>query len=142
MEGGMTDLFPETESATAAQGIEWQGSQLDKYGGPRVTVRLIDLWHQHRGYQVGWFAMCDKALDEWHPQNADQWKRIANYPWHRPDELPCSNRHAIACGIAARAVKIVLEQMKQHVEPDLVGDIQAVQDRIERQAIAWLRGEA
>ena len=138
-----SDLFPETDTATAAQATEWHGALLDKYDAPRVTVRLIDLWHQHRGYQVGWFAMCDKAMDEWHPGNADTWKRHAAYPWYRPGgELPNSNKHAVACGIAARAVKIVLEQMKGYVEPDLVGDIANVQDQIERQAQAWLRGEA
>ena len=139
----MSDLFPETDTATVAEGIEWNGAMLDKYGNPRVTVRLIDMWHQHRGYQVGWFVICDKSVDEWHPKNADEWKRMAAYPWYRPGgELPRSNKHALACGIAARAVKIVMEQMKGYVDPEITGDIQSVQERIEQQAQAWLRGEA
>lgn len=140
----MTDLFPETDTVTAAQGIEWHGALLDKYDSPRVTVRLIDLWHQHRGYQVGWFCMCDKAMDEWHPANPDAWRRHAAYPWYRPGdgELPNSGKHAVACGIAARAVRIVLEQMRGFVDPALAGNITTMQDQIERQAEAWLRGEA
>lgn len=133
------DLFPETATSTTEPAtVEWSGTMLNKYGSPRATVRLITTWHQHQGWVVGWYAMLDKALDEWHPANPDYWRQRANYPWHRLNEMPRSASYAIACGQAARGVRIVMEQMKGWCEPDLLLDVAQLQDQIEAQARAWL----
>lgn len=139
----MTDLFPETAtSASEPATVEWHGKLLDKWGGPRATVRLITSWHQHKGWVVGWFAALDTAVDEWHPANPNAWRQHAQHPWYRLDEMPCSASYGVACGSAARAVKICMEQMKAYCQPDLVADVTELQHQIEVQAMAWLRGEA
>lgn len=136
-----TDLFPETASSVSEPAtVEWYGKLLDKWGSPRATVRLITTWHQHKGWVVGWFCMMDTALDEWHPANPDAHRKHAAYPWYRLNEMACSASYAMACGSAARAVKIVMEQMKAYCEPDLVPDVTELQMQIEAQAMAWLQG--
>lgn len=138
----MTDLFPETaKSASEPATVEWHGKLLDKYDYPRATVRLITTWHQHKGWVVGWFCMMDTAVDEWHPANPDAHRRHSNYPWYRLDEMPASASYGLACGSAARAVKIVMEQMKAYCQPDLVTDVTQLQQQIEEQAMAWLQGK-
>lgn len=138
----MTDLFPETIDDTAVEQVEWAGSTLCKYGHPLVRVRLISVWHQHQGWQVGWFAQVDNAVDEWHPKAPRNWKQHATYPWYRLEEMPTSKRYGIACGNAARAVKIVLEQMKGYCgDAGALADVTRLQDQIEVAARAWLLGE-
>lgn len=133
------DLFPETVTAPAdMKPVEWNGSMLDKYGHPRATVRLIPVWHQHQGWVVGWFAMLDKALDEWHPANPNAWRQLATYPWHRLDEMPRSRSYAVACGQAARGVRLVVAQLQNYCGQDLLPDVVQLQDQIEDQARAWL----
>ncbi len=139
----MTDLFPETATnASGAATVEWHGKLLDKYAGPRATVRLITSWNQHKGWLVGWFCLLDKSVDEWHPSNPDAHRRHSNYPWYRLDQMPSSASYGVACGSAARAVKIVMEQMKSYCQPDLVPDVTELQQQIEQQAMAWLQGRA
>jgi hypothetical protein len=136
------DLFPETTTAVAdVQPVEWHGSMLDKWDSPRATVRLIPVWHQHQGWVVGWFVQMDTAVDEWHPANPTAYRQHANYPWYRLPEMPTSASYGVACGEAARAAKIVMEQMKSYCQPELVPDAAQLQARIEQQAMAWLRGE-
>lgn len=137
------ELFPETStSASEPATVEWHGKLLDKWSSPRATVRLITTWHQHKGWVVGWFCMLDAAADEWHPANPDAHRRHGSYPWYRLDEMPCSASYAVACGNAARAVKIVMEQMKAYCQSDLVPDVTELQTQIEAQAMAWLQGRA
>lgn len=137
------DLFPETAGTLAeAAAPSWTGAELDRWGHPRVIARLIPEWSERRGWVCGWFAQVDQALDEWHPGAADKHLRLAHYPWYRLDELPNSPRFAIAAGVAARALKIVLEQMASYAEDgDAAQDIRTVQEQIETQARAWLMGD-
>jgi len=138
----MSTLFPELDAIDKPALHEWSGRSVNKYGSPRVHVRILAIWHQHHGWMAGWFAQVDKALDEWHPSNPNAWRAHPGpYPWYRLDELPRSRQHDIAAGNAARAVKIVLEQMKAYAEDEAATqDTQQLQDDIERQARAWLTG--
>jgi hypothetical protein len=134
------ELFPETAGgALQTRAPEWVGTARNRWGHPRVTARLVPEWDDHQGWKCGWFAQVDQAADEWHPRNPDAHRRLANYPWHRLDELPTSPRFATAAAIAARALKIVLEQMASYAEDgEAAQDIRTVQEQIETQARAWL----
>ena len=137
------ELFPETAGGLAHAVVpSWTGTELDRWGHPRVTARLVPEWSERCGWVCGWFAQVDQAVDEWHPGAPDKHLRLAHYPWHRLDELPNSPRFAIAAGVAARALKIVLEQMVSYTDdPATVTDIRKVQELIETQARAWLTGD-
>ena len=55
MTGAQTiDLFPETQGQILSE--EWASDAKDKWGYPRVTVRLIPKWDEKKGWQVGWLA--------------------------------------------------------------------------------------
>ena len=137
------DLFPETiEMVKETNAPAWTGVSVDKWQHHRVNARLVPAWSAAQGWQIGWFAQVDKCMDEWHPGAPTKHLQIANYPWYRLDELPSSNRFAIAAGSAARALKIVLEQMLGYVEPELHAEVHAMQEQIERQARDWLCGRA
>lgn len=135
------DLFPETiELTKATNAPTWSGSMLDRWGAPLIVTRLVPAWSPAHGWQVGWYAQVDKCVDEWHPNAATKHLQLANYPWYRLDELPSSRSFAIAAGTAARAMKIVIEQMLSYVDQALHDEVHQVQDAIERQAQAWLCG--
>lgn len=109
--------------------------QRDKWGHPRVRVYLTPRYEVGVGWTVGWFCHADQAVDEYivgHPTPAD-------YPWHRPGQSAPSGERLIAMASAARAVKIVLEQMKSYVEKDCQKIIQFIQDRLEAYAMEWLQ---
>lgn len=137
-------LFPETADAQAAPALEWRSTgALNQWGDPRVTVRLLPTWSEADGWRCGWFAMLDRALDEWHPGNPDAWRQHAHYPWHRLAEMPTSRQLAVAAGNAARGVRIVLQQMLEYAEdPQGAQAAVEVSDQIERQAREWLTGAA
>lgn len=137
-------LFPETETtATApAEAVSWQGPSLCKYGLPLVTVRLLPAWSPSEGWRIGWCAQVGKCVDEWHPAAPNRHREHPSYPWYRLDEMAASDRFAIAAGSAARALKIVLEQMLGYAEPELRAEVHELQEAIERQAQDWLCGRA
>lgn len=131
-------LFPEHPELNNHAAC-WTGKLRDKWKYPRIEVRLISMWTHKHGWQIGWFARVDQALDEWHPQSPTAYLRTANYPWYRPDSMPSSNRFEMAAGSAARAVKIVLAQMKEYTtDGDNAADLVTVSENIEAQAQAWL----
>lgn len=143
------DLFPETLAkqtaiATPAEATQWQGTSLCKWGHPRIEARLIPVWNAVTGWTVGWLAHVEQCLDEWHPGNPNAWQAYASYPWYRLDEMPKSALHSVACGSAARGLRIVLEQFlaSGYVPPELHVEVRAISDQIEEQAQAWLTGAA
>lgn len=133
-------LLPETSNKTNDHAAVWIGVLRDKWDYPRVEVRLISSWTAKHGWRVGWFIQLDKAVDEWHPSAPGAYKRMANYPWYRLDELPSADKFEVAAGVAARAVKIVLAQMLEYAGDEYAKDeALAISDRIEAQAQAWLK---
>lgn len=132
----VTDLFPETLGESAPVLYE-SADALDKWGYARVVVRLIPKWSEATGlWTVGWFCRVDRAVDEWVPGASI----AANWPWYRTDHQPTSRHFAIACAIAARAVKIVIEQMLAHVGPDIAGPARDIEGLLETQVRCWLCG--
>jgi hypothetical protein len=132
----MMDLFPETKGEQPAP-IKYttQGVQ-DKWDYERVEVRLVPRWEPSTGlWLVGWLAKADGALDEWIAGRVP-----ANWPWYRLDETPQSRSLDMANAVAARGVKIVLEQMKQYVDRDLWPHVTGIQERLEADARRWLMG--
>lgn len=141
----MSDLFPETLSnaphlvGTTGPAPKWESELVDaKWGHPRIVVRLLPRWSTANGWVCGWFANVDNAVDEWMPGAAVR----PNWPWYRPDTQPQSNRFEYAAASAARAVKIVLEQMIAYAELDAAPAVREISERIEVQARTWLLGEA
>jgi hypothetical protein len=143
------DLFPETlaeqsANATPAEVTQWQGASLCKWGYPRIEARLIPVWNAANGWTVGWLAKAEQCLDEWPPSDPNGWRAHAIYPWYRLDEMPKSALRSVACGSAARGLRMVLEQFlaSGYVPPELHVEVRAISDRIEAQAQAWLTGAA
>lgn len=143
------DLFPETLSEQSAKPLhtettQWRGASLCKWGHPRVDTRLIPMWDAAGGWTVGWIAHVENCLDEWHPRNPDAWKSHSGYPWYRLDEMPNSAQYSVACGSAARGLRMVLEQfvMSGYIAPELHAETRAISNQIEAQAQAWLTGAA
>lgn len=131
-------LLPE-DGGLNDHAARWIGSCVDKWNHPRIEVRLISRWTSEHAWQIGWFVRLDKALDEWHPSVPQAHLSMAHYPWYRLDELPKSTRFEIAAGTAARAVKIVLAQMREFAADDeAVADSMTISDQVESQAQAWL----
>lgn len=141
------DLFPETlteQSSIAlhAETTQWKGISVCKWGHPRIEARLIPAWDAANGWTVGWLAHAENCLDEWHPSNPDAWRAHSGYPWYRMDEMPSSAFHSVACGSAARGLRMVLEQflMSGYMSPDLHAEARDISNQIESQAQAWLTG--
>lgn len=135
------ELFPETSTSgnTTLLHVEWVGVAQDKYGHPRATVKLLPKWSAEIGWQVGWLVRVDKSLDEWHPNSPNRHLQHGSWPWYRLEELPNSRSYAIAAAMAGRAAKIVLAQMFTFVDPDIHVEVLAIQEQMERQAMAWLQ---
>lgn len=134
------DLFPETAQTAAPIATSWTGQLADQWGHPRVALRLLSQWQEKTGlWHCGWFVQLDRAVDEWHPAHPHKHAAAASYPWYRLSELPCSRRFGIAAANAARAARIVLEQMQAYAE-DAAGaqDARDLSDRVEAQARQWL----
>lgn len=133
------DLFPETTERAETTNVEWRGKLVTQWDHPRVVVRLVSEWDPEAGWRVGWFVQLDRAVDEWHPRAPDRHKEYSHYPWYRLSEMPRSRKFGIAAGQAARAVKIVLEQMLEYAEDtQALEDAREVSSVIESQAQEWL----
>lgn len=133
----MMDLFPETHGQQPDP-VRYtsQGAQ-DKWGYERVTVRLVPRWDPATGlWVVGWLANADGALDEWIAGRPTP----PRWPWYRPDEQPQGKSLDVGLALAARAVKILLEQMKPYAGADLHPAVTAVQEQLEADARRWLMG--
>lgn len=129
------DLFPETKGEQPAPLMYASAGVQDKWGYERLDVRLVPRWDAATGlWLVGWFAKADGAMDEWIATRPTP----PGWPWYRLDEMPSARNMDVAAAIAARAVKIVLEQMKQYVDLDLWPAIVVVQERLEVDARRWL----
>jgi hypothetical protein len=128
------DLFPETLGKPPAP-IEYTSATMrNKWDQSRLIVRLIPSWDAQAGlWSVGWFCLIDKALDEHLPLKVTP----PNYPWYRPATFPQGRSLDVAQGIAARAVKIVMEQMVEHVGEDILPELRRLQHQIERDAQRW-----
>jgi len=132
------DLFPETKGEQPKPVKYTSSGVQDEWGYERVEVRLVPRWDAMTGlWLVGWVAKADGALDEWIAGRVP----APNWPWYRLDETPQGRSLNVATAMAARAVKIVLEQMKQYVEQALVLAITGVQEQLEADARRWLMGE-
>lgn len=129
------DLFPETFGDAPAP-VEYESTDMrDKWGWPRVTVRLVPSWDAQAGlWSVGWFCKIDGAMDEHLPTKPTP----AGYPWYRPDSFPQGKSLDVAKAIAARAVKIVMEQALGYVDRDIWPATKDAQERLERDAQRWL----
>lgn len=129
------DLFPETLGEAPAP-IEYESTDMRcKWGYPRVTVRLAPSWDEKTGlWFVGWLCMVDKAVDEHLPKKFTP----PGYPWYRPEDFPQAKNLDVAKAVAARAVKIVMEQMVGYVEQDIWPAVRVIQARIEGDARRWL----
>jgi len=140
------DLFPETLAAGGliTSAPEWRGALLDRWSEPRINARLIPQWNSRGGWVVGWFIKADQCLDEWTPAAPNAWRAHAHYPWYRPEDMPGSAIYAVACGQAARMLKIVMEQFiaSGYLDAELASEMQGLQAHIETQARAWLTGAA
>jgi hypothetical protein len=136
----MLDLFPETMAHAPQLEHAFRGSLVDAWDAARVNVRLIGLWStDDAGWRVGWFVQLDHAVDEWHPAAEGRHRSMAQYPWYRLGELPRSGRFNVAAALAARAAKIVLEQMTPYAEDEaVVADARTLSEHIDTQARAWL----
>lgn len=133
------DLFPETVVKAAPCVTEWRSGLLDKWDHPRIEFRLIAKWDDVQGWLCGWLVRLDGALDEWHPSAPNEYKRHASYPWYRLDEMPRSNHFSLAAASAARAARIVLEQMLSYAnDAACVEEARAISSQVEEQARAWL----
>ena len=133
------DLFPETTVKAAPCVTEWRSKLLDKWGHPRIEFRLIGKWDEVQGWVCGWLVRLDGALDEWHPSAPNEYKRHVSYPWYRLDEMPRSDHFSLAAASAARAGKIVLEQMLAYANDGAcVEEARAISGQVEEQARAWL----
>lgn len=134
------DLFPELAEHAPCISTEWAGQLQCQYGHPRVVVRLIARWDAAAClWHCGWLVNLDKALDEWHPHAPDAWRRHGSWPWYRTDDMPTGKTLATARANAARAAKIVLEQMQPYAaDPAVADEARALSQQIEDQARAWL----
>lgn len=133
------DLFPETGLKANACVTEWRSALLDKWGHSRIEFRLISKWDEVQGWVCGWLVRLDGALDEWHPSAPNEYKRHSSYPWYRLDEMPQSGHFNIAAASAARAGKIVLEQMLVYAnDAACVEEARSISSQVEKQAMAWL----
>lgn len=133
------DLFPETTDRAAPCVTEWRSALLDKWGHPRIEFRLISKWDEGSGWVCGWLVRLDGALDEWHPSAPNEYKRHGQYPWYRLDEMPRSGHFSLAAASAARAGKIVLEQMLAYANDEVcVQEARAISSQVEAQAMTWL----
>lgn len=119
--------------------IEYESEELlDKWGHARVVVRLLPSWDANKGiWTVGWFCFVGTAVDEWVPGMGV----APNWPWYRTDVQPSSTAYATACGSAARAVKIVIEQMLSYVDPECAQAARRIEERLEEQARRWFLRE-
>lgn len=131
------DLFPETKGQQpepvkySSQGVQ------DQWGYERAFVRLVPRWDEATGlWLVGWVAKADGALDEWIAGRAP----LPRHPWYRPDDQPQGKSLDVGLAIAARAVKIVLEQFKQYIEIELHPVVTELQEQLEVDARRWLVG--
>ena len=129
------DLFPETLGAAPAP-IEYESADMrNKWDQPRMLVRLVPSWDAGGGlWSVGWFCMIDKAADEHLPIKSTP----PGYPWYRPGQFPQAKGQDVAKAIAARAVKIVMEQMLGYVDRDIWPAVRAAQAQLESDAQRWL----
>ncbi|WP_407364084.1 hypothetical protein HKW97_23730 (plasmid) [Pseudomonas luteola] len=133
------ELFPETLEALVDP-VVFEGEHRCKFGHATVVVKLLPSWSSDTGlWTVGWFCLVDRSVDEWMPGQ----RTHAGWPWYRPAQQPCSRSYDIACAVAARAAKIVLEQMLEFTgSEDVNTSVRQLQDRIEKQAMQWLQPEA
>lgn len=130
-----SDLFPETLGANVEAPEYKSTGCLDHWGGARITVRLIPRWFADEGiWKVGWFCNVDRAVDEWMPGKATP----NGWPWYRPSEIASAGTFALACGTAARAVKIVLKQMLEYTDsPEVKEWASRIETQLEVQARDW-----
>lgn len=129
------DLFPETLGGRVA--VRQFGSTLKcKYNYPLAVAELRPHWDEQAGYWVvGWFCHVSGAsADEW---NIGKDTR-ANWPWYRPNSRPSGKDLDVACAIAARALKIVLTQIKEYAQSDASTAANELIDQLEQSARKWL----
>lgn len=74
-------LWPETNGAVNSHAASWVSDLVDRWESPRVEVRLVSRWTTLAGWEVGWFARVDGAMDEWHPAAPDAYRLVSNFPW-------------------------------------------------------------
>lgn len=139
----MNDLFPETIGAAKVDGeaTTWEGATTNDHGYPLLGVTLLPCWFADGaapGWHCGWLIRLVNALDEWTPLAPNEWRRHAQYPWHRPDHMPTSTSKTIAMASAIREAKIVIAQMLPYVPLELHPEAQAISEQMEAQALAWL----
>lgn len=108
-------MFPETLDKPLAT-VRLESTRFNKWQSPMAVVELRPAWDATTGlWSVGWFCSVDKA-------SADEWVQgiptKANHPWYRLDELPNAGTQEVALGLAARAVRIVLSQIKLFAPPE------------------------
>lgn len=133
------DLFPETLGVAPAP-IEYESTDMRcKWGSPRVMVRLLPSWNEAAGlWSMGWLCVIDKAVDEHLPMKSTP----AGYPWYRPEEFPQAKGLDVAKAVAARAVKIVMEQMLGYVDQEIWPAVRVAQAQLELDAQRWLGARA
>jgi hypothetical protein len=131
----VADLFPETLGGAVVRTFE-SSLQCEKWGHPLAVVHLRPQWNAIKGeWVVGWFCHVQKAsADEWLPGQ----QTPAKWPWYRPNSQPSGKDLDVACAVAARAVKIVLSQIKEYAHADAANAVTELIERLELEARRWL----
>lgn len=131
-----TDLFPETLGGTVPT-RRFESTLCDqKWGSPLALAELRPYWNMSAGeWVIGWFCFVEKAsADEWlHGQQPPN-----NWPWYRPGSQPSGKELDVAFAVAARALKIVLTQIKEYAQPEAAKAADELIERLETEARKWL----
>ncbi|MBC3871765.1 hypothetical protein [Undibacterium oligocarboniphilum] len=132
----VADLFPETVNGVVPV-RRFESTLCDpKWGNPRALAELRPQWNASSGeWVIGWFCFVEKAsADEWlHGQNTPQ-----SWPWYRPGSQPNGKELDVALAVAARALKIVLTQIKEYAQPEAAKAADELIERLETEARKWL----
>lgn len=130
------DLFPETLGGPVLP-VRFDSSLLcEKYQTPLAAAEFRPLWDDKNGvWTIGWFCyVCRASADEWIVGK----ETPADWPWYRPASPPTGRDLNVALAVAARAMKIVLAQIKQYGRPKAAKAADELIDVLELQARRWL----
>ncbi len=130
------DLFPETLGHEVPVRRFESSQKTDKWNSPLAIVELRPKWDAEEGkWIVGWFCFVHQAsADEWmHGQKTPE-----TWPWYRPGSQPSSLELEVALAVAARAIRIVLTQIKEYARPEGAAAADELIERLENEARRWL----
>lgn len=130
------DLFPETLGESVPVCRFESTLRTQKWNSPLAIAELRPKWNASTGeWLVGWFCFIHKAsADEWmHGQQTPN-----DWPWYRPGTQPAGKELDVALAVAARALRIVLTQIKEYAQPEAATAADELIERLETEARRWL----